>query len=121
MMRHTKGDWHNLILLYFYLHLSPRPHSNPFSFHLILFYFISYFKLHNLSIQSLFIYSHLFLFIEQKYTGTGLSLLELPKKHVHTVLIKFKEAEAEAYKKLELYFAEQYTVCKQSAGNGVRE
>jgi hypothetical protein len=48
-----------------------------------------------------------------------LSLLELPKKHVHTVLITFKEAEAEAYKKIEMYFTEQYTVCKQSSANGV--
>ena len=86
------------------------------------FYFISYLKLQNLLIYSII---HLFicfsLSLEQKYTGTGLSLLELPKKHVHTVLIEFKETEAEAYKKLELYFAEQYTVCKQSAGNGVRK
>lgn len=69
----------------------------------------------------LFIYSFYFLFVEQKYAGSGLSLLELPKKHVHTVLITFKEAEAEAYKKLEMYFTEQYTVCKESSANGVRE
>ena len=60
-----------------------------------------------------------FFFVEQKYTGSGLSLLELPKKHVHTVLITFKEAEAEAYKKIEMYFTEQYTVCKESSANGV--
>ena len=48
-----------------------------------------------------------------------MSLLELPKKHVHTVLITFKEAEAEAYKKIEMYYTEQYTVCKESSANGV--
>jgi hypothetical protein len=88
-------------------------------FSLTLFYlfthvcFIHTFKYYSCIL--LFIY----FFVEQKYTGSGLSLLELPKKHVHTVLITFKEAEAEAYKKIEMYFAEQYTVCKESSANGV--
>ena len=71
----------------------------------------------NLFIHSF--YLQFLYFVEQKYTGSGLNLLELPKRHVHTVLITFKEAEAEAYMKLEMYFSEQYTVCKESSANGV--
>ena len=98
-------------------------------FSLLFFSFLSFFR--DLILLACFPSSFAFLFLlelhsstfveEQKYTDTGLSLLELPKKHVHNVLITFEEAEAEAYKKLEMYFAEQYTVCKESSANGVRD
>jgi SWI/SNF-related matrix-associated actin-dependent regulator of chromatin subfamily A3 len=56
---------------------------------------------------------------EQKYTLTGLSLLELPKKHSHTIIIPFVGNEEAAYSKLEQYFSEQYNACKDSTHNGV--
>jgi SWI/SNF-related matrix-associated actin-dependent regulator of chromatin subfamily A3 len=56
---------------------------------------------------------------EQKYTLTGLSLLELPKKHSHTIIIPFVGKEEAAYRKLEQYFSDQYNACKDSTHNGV--
>ena len=58
-----------------------------------------------------------FLFLEQKYKSSGLSLLELPVKHVHTIVIEFEKEEEAAYRKLEHHFAEKYELCK---AQGVR-
>ena len=59
-------------------------------------------------------------YTEQKYAFTGLSLLELPKKHTHTIIIPFVGKEEAAYRKLEQYFSNQYNACKESTSNGVR-
>ena len=52
---------------------------------------------------------------DQKYESTRLTLLQLPPKHVETLLVPFKTpAEEEVYRKLEMYFAAQYDEIKSS-------
>ena len=50
-----------------------------------------------------------------------MSLLELPAKHTHTIVIPFagEGNEEEAYKKLEMYFSNQYAECRNGSGGGV--
>jgi uncharacterized membrane-anchored protein len=56
---------------------------------------------------------------EQKYESSRRSLLELPKKHTHTILIPFRKNEEELYKKLEAFFADQYNHMKSAGTNEV--
>lgn len=56
---------------------------------------------------------------EQKYDSTKLSLLELPKKHIHTLLVPFRKKEEESYKKLEQYISDQYNAIKRAGTNEV--
>jgi hypothetical protein len=50
---------------------------------------------------------------EQMYDSTKLSLLELPKKFSHTLLVPFRKKEEEAYQKLEQYISDQYNAIKR--------
>jgi len=46
---------------------------------------------------------------DQKYALNKLTLLDLPKKHMSTLVVPFKtKAEETMYQKLETYFAAQY-------------